>query len=128
MTTELNLLVWASGLTLAQAALAATGGNLQKGVPTMAGNREGQVEFTGWVGRAYRAHRNMLENLVLFAILVLVAQAIGKSNDQTRLGAELFFWARVAYVPCYVLGLIGVRSLAWGVSAAGLGLIFLQLV
>eukprot|EP01037_Dinobryon_pediforme_P010707 gene10707-10784_t len=128
MTTELTLLVWASGLTLAQAALAATGGNLQKGVPVMAGNREGQTEFTGWVGRAYRAHRNMLENLVLFAILVLVAQAIGKSNDQTRLGAELFFWARVAYVPCYVLGLIGIRSLAWGVSAAGLGLIFFQLV
>ena len=128
MTTELTLLVWASGLTLAQAALAAIGGNLQKGVPVMAGNREGQTEFTGWVGRGYRAHRNMLENLVLFAILVLVAQAVGKSNDQTRLGAELFFWARVAYVPCYVLGLIGIRSLAWGVSAAGLGLIFFQLV
>ena len=128
MTTELTLLVWASGLTLAQAALAAIGGNLQKGVPTMAGNREGQPEFTGWVGRAYRAHRNMLENIILFAILVLVGQAAGKSNDQTRLGAELFFWARVAYVPCYVLGLVGIRSLVWGVSAAGLGMIFLQLV
>ena len=128
MTTELTLLVWASGLTLAQAALAATGGNLQKGVPVMAGNREGQAEFTGWVGRAYRAHRNMLENLVLFAILVLVAQAVGKSNDQTRLGAELFFWARVAYVPCYIFGLVGIRSLAWGVSAAGLGILFFQLV
>ncbi len=128
MTTELTLLVWASGLTLAQAALAATGGNLQKGVPVMAGNREGQGEFTGWVGRAYRAHRNMLENLVLFAILVLAAQVSGKTNAQTALGAELFFWARVAYVPCYVLGLVGVRTLAWGVSAAGLGLIFFQLV
>lgn len=128
MTTELTLLVWASGLTLAQAALAAIGGNLQKGVPAMAGNREGQVEFTGWVGRAYRAHRNMLENIVLFAILVLAAQVSGKTNAQTALGAELFFWARVAYVPCYVLGLVGVRSLAWGVSAAGLGLIFFQLV
>jgi len=128
MTTELTLLVWAAGLTLVQAALAAIGGNLQKGVPVMAGNREGQGEFTGWVGRAYRAHRNMLENIVLFAILVLVAQAVGKSNNQTRLGAELFFWARVAYAPAYVFGLIGIRSVLWGVSAAGLALIFFQLV
>ena len=40
MTTELTLLVWSAGLTLAQAMLAAVGGNLQRGVPTMAGNRE----------------------------------------------------------------------------------------
>ena len=128
MTTELTLLVWASGLTLAQAMLAAVGGNLQKGVPVMAGNRDDPPRFTGWVGRAYRAHRNMLENVVLFAILVLAAQAAGRTNDQTRLGAELFFWARVAYVPCYVIGLPGVRSVVWFVSAAGLGMIFLQLV
>ena len=128
MSMELTLLVWSAGLTLAQAMLAAVGGNLQRGVPTMAGNREDQPRFTGWVGRAYRAHRNMLENVVLFAILVLAAQAAGRTNDQTRLGAELFFWARVAYVPCYVIGLPGVRSLVWGVSAAGLAMIFLQLV
>jgi uncharacterized MAPEG superfamily protein len=128
MTTELTLLVWASGLTVAQAMLAATGGNLQQGTPTMAGNREDQPRFTGWVGRAYRAHRNMLENIVLFAILVLVAQATGRSNDQTRLGAELFFWARLAYVPCYVLGLPWIRSAVWAVSLTGLGMIFLQLV
>ena len=128
MTTELTRLVWASGLTVAQAMLAATGGNLQQGTPTMAGNREDQPRFTGWVGRAYRAHRNMLENIVLFAILVLVAQATGRSNDQTRLGAELFFWARLAYVPCYVLGLPWIRSAVWAVSLTGLGMIFLQLV
>ena len=59
MTTELTLLVWASGLALAQAMLAAVGGNLQKGVPTMIGNREDAGAFTGWVGRAYRAHRRL---------------------------------------------------------------------
>jgi uncharacterized MAPEG superfamily protein len=128
MTTELTLLVWASGLTVVQAMLAAIGGNLQQGVPVMAGNREDQPRFTGWVGRAYRAHRNMLENIVLFAILVLAAHAAGRANDQTRLGAELFFWARLAYVPCYVLGLTWIRTAVWGVSAAGLGMIFLQLV
>ena len=128
MTTELTLLVWSTALALGQAMLAAVGGNLQKGVPTMIGNREEAGAFTGWVGRAYRAHRNLLENLVLFAILVLAAQAMGRTNDHTRLGAQLFFWGRVAYVPCYVVGIPGVRSLFWGVSIAGLVLIFLQLV
>jgi uncharacterized MAPEG superfamily protein len=127
MTTELTLLVWSTALAIGQAMLAAVGGNLQKGVPAMAGNRENDA-FTGWVGRAYRAHRNLLESLVLFAILVLAVQVSGRSNDQTRLGAELFFWARVAYVPCYVLGLVGIRSLVWGVSATGLGILFLQLL
>ena len=127
MTTELTLLVWSTALALGQAMLAAVGGNIQKGVPSMIGNRDNDA-FTGWVGRAYRAHRNLLENLVLFAILVLAAQAMGRTNDHPRLGAQLFVWGRVAYVPCYVVGIPGVRSLVWGVSIAGLVLIFLQLV
>lgn len=127
MTTELTLLVWSTALAVGQAMLAAVGGNLQKGVPSMIGNRDDDA-FTGWVGRAYRAHRNLLESLVLFAILVLAVQVSGRSNDQTRLGAELFFWARVAYVPCYLLGLVGIRSLVWGASMAGLGILFFQLL
>jgi uncharacterized MAPEG superfamily protein len=127
MTTELTLLVWSTALAVGQAMLAAVGGNLQKGVPSMIGNRDDDA-FTGWVGRAYRAHRNLLESLVLFAILVLAVQVSGRSNDQTRLGAELFFWARVAYVPCYLLGLVGIRSLVWGASMTGLGILFFQLL
>jgi uncharacterized MAPEG superfamily protein len=42
---------------------------------TLAGNREGMPPLTGWALRAYRAHLNMLESLVLFAALVLVAVA-----------------------------------------------------
>jgi uncharacterized MAPEG superfamily protein len=47
-------------------------------------------------GRAARAHRNMLENLVWFASLVLIAVVTNKTNDMTLLGAQIFFWARVA--------------------------------
>ena len=60
------------------------------GLPMLAGNREGLPPFTGWVGRAMRAHRNMLENLVLFTALVLTAVVAGKTNQMTLLGAQLF--------------------------------------
>ena len=98
------------------------------GLMGLVGNREGLPEITGWGGRAARAHYNMLENLVLFASLVLVAVVAGKTNDMTLLGAQLFFWARLAYAAIYVAGIIWIRTLAWLISVIGLVLIFAQLV
>lgn len=85
-------------------------------------------ELPGWAGRAGRAHRNMLENLVLFAILVLVAHAVNVSNAMTMLGAQLFFWSRVAHAIIYIAGIPWLRTAVWGVSVIGLILIFWQLV
>ena len=128
MKPELMLLVWATLLTLAQALVAAQGAFNQVGLLTLAGNREGLPEIKGWGGRAARAHRNMLENLVLFAALVLVAVVAGKTNDRTLLGAQLFLWARVAYAVIYVAGIPWLRTAVWFVSIVGLAMIFLQLV
>ena len=128
MTPELYYLLWSAVLTLVLAVIAVSGATLQVGLPTLAGNREGLPEMTGWAGRAARAHRNMLESLVLFAILVLVAKAAGVRNDMTLLGAQLFFWGRVAHGLLYIAGITWVRTAAWAVSIVGLALIFLQLV
>jgi uncharacterized MAPEG superfamily protein len=70
----------------------------------------------------------MLESLVMFAVLVLVANATGKTNAMTALGAELFFWSRVAYALIYLIGIPWVRTAAWGVSIVGLLVIFVQLI
>jgi len=128
MKPELTLLVWAALLTLVQAVVAAQGAFNQVGLVTLAGNREGMPEIKGWGGRAARAHRNMLENLVLFAALVLVAVIADKTNDKTLLGAQLFLWARVAYAAIYVAGIPWLRTGVWAVSIVGLAMIFLQLV
>ena len=128
MRPELMLLVWAVVLTFVQMLIAVTGATLQVGLPTLAGNREGLAPCTGWAGRAARGHHNMLENLVLFAVLVLVAVAAGKTNATTLLGAQLFFWARVAYAAVYLAGIPWLRTGVWFVSVIGLVLIFLQLV
>src|SRR5262245_20826784 len=110
MKPELMLLVWAGALTVAQMLVAATGTMLPVGLPAMAGNREGLPALTGWAGRACRAHYNMLENLVLFAALVLVAVATGKSNATVLLGAQIFFWARLAYAVVYLIGIPWLRT------------------
>ena len=128
MSPDLTLLVWAAALTLAQAMIAALGAMLQVGLPALAGNRENLPRIAGWADRAARAHRNMLENLILFAVLVLVAQVAGKANATTALGAELFFWARVVYVAVFIIGIPWVRTGVWGVSVVGLLLIFRQLI
>lgn len=128
MKPELMLLVWAVLLAFVQMLVAVAGATLQVGLPTLAGNREGVAPCTGWAGRAARAHHNMLENLVLFAALVLAAAIAGKTNSATLLGAQIFFWARVAYAVIYLAGIPWLRTAVWFVSVIGLGIIFFQLV
>jgi len=128
MKPELMLLVWAVVLTVVQMLIAVSGATLQVGLPMLAGNRDNLPAFTGWVGRAQRAHRNMLESLVLFTALVLIAVIANKTNDKTLLGAQLFLWARVAYAAVYLAGIPWLRTGVWTVSVVGLILIFWQLV
>ena len=107
----------------AQVLIAATGANQQVGLPKLAGNREGLPDYTGWTGRAKRAHLNMLENLVLLAALVLIAAVSGKANAVTALGAMIFFWGRLAYAVIYVIGVPWLRTLAWFVSVIGMAMV-----
>ena len=128
MPLDLRLRVWSVALAFAQAMVAALGGIGQLGLTRLAGNREDLPAIRGWAGRAQRAHRNMLESLVLFAALVLTAHVGGKANVFTAIGAQLFFWARLVYAFVYVAGIPWLRTAVWGVSVAGLVLIFLQLI
>ncbi|MBH69210.1 MAG: hypothetical protein CMM58_12715 [Rhodospirillaceae bacterium] len=132
MTTEidieLNLLVWAVGLAFIQVVLAIVGAVSQLGLTTLAGNRENLPSTVGWVARAQRAHRNMLENLVLFAALVIITKLAGASNEMTVLGSQLFFWGRAAYAVIYIVGIPWIRTGAYVISIVGLIMIFLQLI
>jgi uncharacterized MAPEG superfamily protein len=127
MPIELKLLVWSVGLTIAQMLVAVVGAMMQYGLPMLAGNREDLPPRQGWAGRASRAHHNMLENLVLFAVLVVSASIMGKINGATALGAQLFFWGRLAYAPIYIAGIPWLRTAAFGVSIVGLLMILRQL-
>jgi len=128
MTPELTYLLWSTVLTFVLVLIAASGAQSQVGLEKLAGNREDMPDITGWAGRAQRAHLNMLENLILFAILVLVAHAAGIRNGMTLMGAQLFFWGRLAHAVLYIAGITWARTAAWCVSVIGLILIGWQLV
>ena len=128
MPIELQLLVWAAILALIQMLIAVAGAQSQVSLPVLAGNRENVPALTGWALRAQRAHVNMLESLVVFAVFVLVADAAGRLNETTALGAQVFFWARVVYAVVYVIGVPWLRTLIWLVSVVGLLMILSQLL
>lgn len=128
LSADLMMLVWSVALCIVQMLIAVTVCLPQVGLPTLAGNRDNMPALTGLAGRALRAHYNMLENLALFAALVLVAHVSGRANEMTALGAQLFFWGRLAHAVIYLVGLPWIRTAAWLVSMIGLVMIFLQLL
>ena len=119
MTVELSMLFWAVVLTVGQMLVAVQLFNMQVGLATLAGNRDGSAP-EGMAGRASRAHRNMLENLPLFAALVLVVQLGGLNSDLTALGAQIFVIARLVYGVIYIIGVPWLRTATWFVSVIGM--------
>jgi len=71
---------------------------------------------SGWAQRLYFAHTNAVENLVIFAALVLILDAIGHSTMSTALACAVYFWARLAHVIVYTLGIPVLRTLAFTVG------------
>jgi uncharacterized MAPEG superfamily protein len=86
------------------------------------GNRDNLPDASALAGRAERTARNTLENFVLFAAIALVAQVAGASNPRVVLGAELFFWSRLLFIPVYYAGIVYVRTAVWLVGIAGLAI------
>ena len=104
MSVELLMLLYSALLflviILAQAGL----GISQNGLMAQAGSRDNLPEPTVLRQRLQRLSANMQENLVMFAVVVLVASVAGVSNDATALGASVFFFARVAHAVVYAAG------------------------
>ena len=129
MTTELTMLALAVVLGLVQIVLAAQAKTRQNGFQWAAGPRDSpRPPLTGVAGRVERALSNFLETFPLFVAAVLVAHAAGRHDGMTVWGAQLYFWARVAYVPLYAFGITLVRTLAWAVATLGIILILLSLL
>jgi len=93
------------------------------GIHVAFGNRESMPDSTPLTGRSDRAAKNMLENLALFTALVVAVRFAGHDSASASPGASLFFWARVAYWPVYLVGIPYLRTAIWTVSVVGLGML-----
>jgi uncharacterized MAPEG superfamily protein len=126
MSSDLQLLAYSAVLTwvmLMTASLMRSGGVSPEAMKVAFGNRDGLPEPKPIVGRADRAAKNMLENLVLFVAVLVAAHGAGANPDRVLLGARLFFFARLAYWPIYLAGITHVRTLVWSIGVAGMAII-----
>ena len=121
MSIELTMLAFAIVFGLVQLVLVAQVKNRQLGYIWAAGPRdEPRPPVAGIPGRLDRAFANFLETFPFFAAAVLAVVLTKTNTPHTAMGAALYFWARVAYLPIYIVGIPYLRTLVWVVSFWGL--------
>lgn len=121
MGIELKMLVWSVVLGLVQIGIATLAAAGQRGLGWAASARDqAMAPLAGVAGRLDRARGNFLETFAFFAALVLAVVALGRQGAGSALGAQLYFWARLVYVPVYAAGIPYLRTLVWAVSIVGL--------
>jgi uncharacterized MAPEG superfamily protein len=69
-----------------------------------------------WAQRLYFAHTNAIENLVIFAALVLILDSLGHATESTAIACAVYFWARLAHVVVYTMGVTVLRTLTFTVG------------
>ncbi len=82
----------------------------------MANPARGDKPHAPWATRLMFAHDNAIENLVVFAPLVLILAQLDYSTKWTVWACAVYFWARVAHLLVYTLGLPVFRTLAFTVG------------
>jgi uncharacterized MAPEG superfamily protein len=116
MKAELMYLVWVTTLTGLIWMPYIVDRILVRGVMDAVGYPENPKPQSPWARRMKAAHENAVENLVVFAALVLAAHAAGVSNGATVTACMVYFWARVVHLLSYTFGVPLARTLAFAVG------------
>ncbi len=83
---------------------------------TMANPSRDDKPQSAWAQRLYFAHTNAVDNLVVFAPLVMILDSMGHSTQSTVIACAVYFWARLAHAVVYALGVPVLRTLAFAVG------------
>ena len=118
MTIELKYLTWVTLLTALTWMPYILNLIFVRGLLDAVGYPEDPKPLSAWAARMKHAHANAIENLVVFATLVLVAHVAGVSSEATVVASAVYFWARVLHLVSYTLRTSWVRTLAF---VAGFG-------
>ncbi|MEO5560303.1 MAG: MAPEG family protein [Dokdonella sp.] len=121
MSMELKMLAWSIVLGIVHVLIGATLSTQQRGLTWNLSARDGVAKpLTGIAARVDRATRNFLETFVFFAAAVLAVVIAQKTNSWTALGAQIYFWSRVAYLPVYAAGIPFLRTVVWAAGLYGM--------
>ncbi|HUG03978.1 MAG TPA: MAPEG family protein [Steroidobacteraceae bacterium] len=113
MTLELHYLVLVTALTAVLWVPYILNRIAVRGLVEAVGYPENPKPGAPWAERMQAAHANAVENLAVFAALVLVAHLAGVSSEGTVLACQVYFWARLVHVIAYTLALPWVRTIAF---------------
>ena len=128
MTSELMSLIWVTTLTAVMWMPYILNLIAVRGLIDAVGYPEDPKPLSPWAEKMKAAHSNAVENLVVFAALVLIANVANVSNETTVLACQIYFWARLVHLLSYTFAIPWVRTLAF---VAGFGCqvaIILQLI
>lgn len=128
MSAELTYLVWVTALTAVMWVPYILDRIAVRGVIDAVGYPENPKPQSAWAKRMMAAHANAVENLVIFAALVLAAHAAGISNHITVLACAIYFWARVVHLLAYTFAVPWVRTLSFAVAFVAQAMLVLQLL
>lgn len=128
MTTELTMLTWVAALNAVMWIPYILNTIMVRGLVDAVGYQDQPKPLAGWATKMKAAHYNAVENLVVFAALVLVADAAGISNDTTVMACTVYFWARLVHLVSYTMAIPWVRTLAFAVGWVCQIAIILQLL
>lgn len=116
MTVELKYLVLVTSLTALLWVPYILDRIAVRGIADAVGYPDSPKPVSRWAARLQAAHANAVENLVVFAALVLAAEAAGVSNEATVLACTAYFWARLAHAIVYTFAIPWARTLAFTVG------------
>ncbi len=116
MNIEMKYLVWVSLLTAVLWIPYILNTIMVRGLVNAVGYPQNPAPLAPWASRLKAAHYNAVENLVVFAALILAANMMKVSNDLTVLAASLYFWARVVHPVAYTFAVPWLRTLAFALG------------
>ena len=124
MKTELLYLVWTAVFTGLMWIPYIVDRSIVRGAKDGLGYPDNPKPQSPWAQRLMKAHSNAVENLVLFATLVLTANALGMSGGAIATASVVYFWARVVHAVVYTFAVpFAVRTLSFTVAWIALGVI-----
>jgi len=123
-STEIAMLWASAALGIVYLLAAVIPSVLARGMPWAAGARDQPGAPLGKVGaRLDRAWKNFVETFPLFVAAILAEAQVPQDSEMAALGAQLYFWGRVAFLPLYAIGVPFLRTIAWTVALAGIAMV-----
>lgn len=128
MSTELTYLVWVTVLTMVLWIPYVLDRFAVRGIGDTVGYPAEPRPQSPWARRLMKAHSNAVENLVVFAALILAAELADATGAATATAAAVYFWARLAHAVVYAAGVPWLRTLAFVVGFGAQAVIAWQLI